>query len=805
MTHTSALLVSLRSWAGLLLFVSATGCQDGVVVLGEHDGTDGGSGGANTDSSGGSNDTDCDGACDPDFAVSELWAVNLGGSQVMLPAAELCDGPTCPVDAEPPTDGVPCSQTEAALESPLGAEEFCRLSAALLVTELQVRFATPVLRESFEEVRSQLGADVEEPYLWHADVVELRGPGTAFRGDYHPGSVGEPNTISSVFNESCAARLTEQGTPWTDAELEALCMGTWNDGGEVRPLRMDPQMTFAPRSGVLTWTSGVSCATGEDSDSCCSSCDYALGPAVARYGVRGDGERRRWGQDALECDPAADVLSECRDLQLHVDRRDELDYVYAWDGEPQAWSLPRYDKLRETHPDARPPGLEVAGVSCSESVECEEGQSCIGTDGAGRACQDGDDCEARTCRAEWFATCAPGPGQGHFCMDRRFDARAASACWIATEDFEHGQAGDRLALCNTDYDSELTDSECCDPGLGGGASCDPFEQPNLRPVPRYDRDPSLGVEGSCACEAGEPAECDPVIERWCDAPVGGASDPAPPSAVGDYAVPLVEVSGGVRWEAEEQALSIRIEHLGNVSRAQTESCADSQRLVGARSAADGWIAHERFSTSLNADHDLAVCSGSRYALVFAESDRDHHVRSEAGGTLDGRSSFVLETAQFRMVERSGSPTDNLRIHACETFSLHLTNSIDPGPANLRKIEIRQGSIEGPRVAGGSDCDPAASAEDIVDGAIPCLTFDLEPGVAWQVRFFLDEQVHGQVLQPGVRYHVVLPGLDSIAQLNDQAAYAAALHDVCGMPLILGTTDAQRALSEFSFQVDDPCQ
>jgi len=805
-----------RSLTGALMLLPALGCVKGEGLLGDYTDTDtgtatdtGADATAGVDSSG-TTGPGCVEDCDPDFAVSYLMGPNFALRDVALLGDATCEGANCPAAVSPVgVDGTPimgCPALEEASESPLGVEEYCRLAPVWLAVVLDVGFATAVERSSFEELRPRPDAPtLEEPYLWHAEVVELHGPGSAFRGNYEDGQLEEPARVTEVFNETCAARLTAEGIAWTPQQLETLCVGTWDDGGVLRPLRLDPAMVLTPTEGKLS-TQGSSCdRPSSGPDTCCSSCDWLLGPAVARYGVDGGARRSLTEGTAIACDPDGDPLVDCRDLVLAVERDAESSYTYAWDGAAQAWPLPRYDKLRETHPDDRPAGLEAVGAACTNASGCAEGQQCIGTNPAGDACSTGTDCTDRTCQAEWFGGCQITAGGVASCVDLRFDANGVGACLAANADFEAGGVGDRLVLCDANADGQLSESECCDPALGGSAGCDPFEQPELVELPRYDRNLSLvGTEGTCACEEGQPAVCSEVVDAWCEAPVGSASDPGPASPAGHYALPLVTRTGGVRWDEEQQTMGLRLATAGSEPRAYTEACAEARGRIEGRSAADTWMANVSFLPELIANHDLALCSGSSYRLVFAESDAAQHVRSAGQGTLDGRSEHVFETPQLRVVPGSLFPTDNLDIKSCDSFSIQLSNRYDASESNLRKLELREGAVDGPRVAGGLDCDPLADAMEIAAGAIPCLTTDVVEDYLGTLGFSIDEEIHGPVLQPGSTYFVVLPGLADIEQMSDAEAYASAFHDVCGMPLVVGDTPEVLALWEHGFTIDGSC-
>jgi hypothetical protein len=767
------------------------------------------------DDSGSGSGPTCTEDCEPGFAISHFRGPNFASQGISRLSPSTCVGPSCPASVSPvdPRDGMAieeCLQTAEAQSSPVGPEEHCRIAPYSLANRIEFGFTTPVDRSSFEELRPRIDKYpidglTTEPYRWYPDVATVHGPGTALRGDYH--FDGDQRTwITNVINETCAERLTALGVAWTPETLEAQCVGTWDDDGVLRPLKMAPSMVFTAYDGILSHHDGISCESPDaGQDTCCSSCDRLTGPQVARYGVDGAGARRNANEGtAIACDPAGDALVECRDLALAVERDPGFEYIYAWDGAEQSWSLPRYDKLRETHPEDRPAGLED-GVACSDVGDCELGQDCIGTNAAGDACHAGADCEARTCRPEWFGDCRATAG-GSFCVDRRFDDQGAGACLTATADFAHGDAGDRLSLCDTNDDGLTSAAECCDPALGGAAGCDPFYQPSLAAVARYDRDPIEPIAASCVCEEGQPAECADVVDGWCEAPLGSESGPYPASSAGAYAVPAVTRPGGVRWDEGRELFQFHTANEGEISRAGTEACAELHQLIGGRTAADGWLANVGGGepAELLEDHDLALCSGSSYRFVLAESDAEHHVRSAAGETLDGRAEHVLETPQFRVSPVPLSPSPNSEEYtSCSSYWVSLSNAYDPSETNVRKLEVRESAPDGPRVAGGPGCDPEASPGEVAMGAIPCLGIDYV-GTSHSLIFHVDESIHGQVFQTGTTYYVVLPGLADIAQMADAQAYAAAFHDVCGMPLVVGDTPEQLALTELSFTVDAGC-
>jgi len=778
-SHASSLL-------GALLLALGSACTPDV-TLGEYGDTDGGSGSEGGETSGSSGEAQCEGNCDPDFAVVVVQGLNADWEPIDHLAIPLCEDEDCP-NVPPEGFSIPaCRDRAEAMASALGREEYCRFAAGGLVDRLGFVFSSALERGSFEVVRPDPQNEaVDQAYFWFADVVEVAGPGTAYRGRYI-----EDGRFGSVFNEACAERLSATGAPPTEAEIEAACLGTWNDGGVTRPLRMRPAMTFHPVEGELSTTQGNSCATPDAGpDTCCSACDLALGPHIARYGVDGSGQRRSSDAGtAIACGLSEDPLVACRDLVFDVTRGDAATFEYAWGGETQSWPLPLPDKLRETHPDDRPAGLVPAGVDCEENLECPSGQACYGTLPDGSACSQGSQCTDRTCQPEWFGTCEDVAGDSA-CVDRRFDDRGAGACFTSANDPSW-----RLSNCDSNEDGALAPFECCIESLGGAPGCDPLDQPGIVPVAHYDREPGLSSVAACVCEDGQEGSCAEAVVAWCEPPIGEGTEPGPASPAGGFAVPLLQRLGGVRIGETANALELKLANIGDLGRAQAETCAESRGRVGARSAADGWTAWSYVTPELREDHDLAMCSGSTYTLTFARSDAPHQVRSDQGGVLDGRATFVLETAQFRVVPGSAFPTDNLRIGSCDALSLRLTNVPDLGPLNLGKLALHEGAADGPRVAGGEGCSPDATAEEVAAGTIPCLDVGY---VAPDLSFGVDESIHGQVLVPGTTYVVVFPALDDVAQLADPDLYAAAFHDACGMPLIASPA------AEASFTIDESC-
>ena len=127
-------------------------------------------------------------------------------------------------------------------------------------------------------------------------------------------------------------------------------------------------------------------------------------------------------------------------------RGDEIrSFEYDWMGARTRFHVPLQDKLRETHPDDRPKGLEQGTVPCTTNEDCTSetkgnllGMECVGTDGAGKACSQGDDCENKRCLAEWFGDCradAVTTGEGGYCVDKRWSGAGVAGCFTATKSF----------------------------------------------------------------------------------------------------------------------------------------------------------------------------------------------------------------------------------------------------------------------------------------------------------------------------------------------------------------------------------
>lgn len=766
--------------------------------------------------------TECEAGCeDHDFDLEHISMANYAGVQVHL-LSPPCIGPTCPTPLTTGTYGtdpiVPCVETPQALGSPRGPEAFCRLAPWTINFGLELGFTEPPDPDSITEYRASVANPGEdEPYVWHDGIVELHGPTTAFNGRWDDPPGLDTPAIVSPRNLTCIANLEALGIAYDRDDLATACAATYDDDGTIRPLRMQTEGVIRPTRGRLESRS-LSCDTpARGPDTCCSACDHELSVAVAKYGVAENGARLSPNDgNAIACDPNADRFEQCRDFRASVDRSNEVvRHRYEWDGCLTDWGLPLYDRIRETHPDDRPDDLEIVGDACADSGDCGEGHECIGTDAGGDACSGGGGCEDMRCRPEWFVTCRDNPESvlgGSYCIDRRFREEAAGACYQSISAFEGAGVdhppGTRLAVCDADGDGDVSAMECCQDSLGNEDECDPFFQTAVTPVDRHDRNPMYPMLGQCVCEDGQPGTCDALIDAVCEPPIGAGTDPGGASSPGEYAHRTVSRVGGTRYSEELDGFELRFAHLGSLERGLTEACAESRALIDGPNPGEAWLAHDSFIPSLDANYDLAMCSGSTYELVFAGPDDPEHLASAAGDTLAGKQRYVIETSDLLVMPGSGFPTDNLIINACDSLSIRVTNKYDLSTDNLRKpslwlVEDVGGEpVATTRVAGGRDCDPEATPAEVAMGAIPCLVVDVENAFIGELELRLDPDVFPDLLAVGQRYRVVLPGLDDPADIADPDAYVEAFHDACGMPLITGDLPEPEYVYEVT--VDSAC-
>ncbi|MBV1856772.1 MAG: thrombospondin type 3 repeat-containing protein, partial [Nannocystaceae bacterium] len=464
--------------------------------------------------------------------------------------------------------------------------------------------------------------------------------------------------------------------------------------------------------------------------------------------------------DADDAGLVIDRYARCSDFISSVDRGDEEQrWEYLWCRpdtagpdcplEVQAFRVPLFDKLRETHPDLRPAGMENHTSKCRDSDECGTvhslpGTDCIGTHvDTGAAClaeayEDGA-CEAAVCRAEWVVDCVrdeitTGADTG-YCVDRRFDASGGSACMTATSAVENeavyggvGPRGAGLSDCSADGDGcaqrgagsklaftdwnenrNLTAQEACQGSLYGpsragedGFACDPYYQSNLAPLPLYERDRNLPSHARrCICpnsgsvefnrDALEADGCVQAVQRGCYDTQGALVE----GRAGRYAVKFASPGpgtrpGGIVYDPALKGFDWRPADVGGVPRADVEECAEGARQLGTLNRHDGWRARDNNAVESFEDFDRAMCSGQTYDIVFNPqntADNPSHIVDKAGNTLVGKSVYTFETAQFHVVPESGSPKDSLRIGACDDFALRFSNKYDASPENLSKLQL----------------------------------------------------------------------------------------------------------------------
>jgi len=279
-------------------------------------------------------------------------------------------------------------------------------------------------------------------------------------------------------------------------------------GGSNKPIKMrleegdgSSPLTKA-RSGQTTWK-GFECATPDEGpDTCCTVCDYELSVNVAKYGLTAPWNEplepapdqinelkdefnglkvRAGGAIACTSDGTGNKYTECAGFEPGVFRADQeatfATYTYEWGGEVSQHKLPRYDKVRETHPDDRPAGVEQMNIFCDSTNDCPgtgqpRGLECIGEDTNGDACEMGSaGCSNGRCRQEWFVTCRADPnttGDQGFCVDKRFKDSGAGACYTVDTDvtvetaegpYQARANRDKLSVCDTNENNALNASE----------------------------------------------------------------------------------------------------------------------------------------------------------------------------------------------------------------------------------------------------------------------------------------------------------------------------------------------------------
>jgi hypothetical protein len=684
-------------------------------------------------------DTDC-GICDPDNLILEsISGVNYASKKIHV-LGPTCKGDNCPGSIDKGSYFVeeigPCEQSEEALASPRGPEEYCRISPLVVAFGVEFIFNNLLDATSIELVRKRPDQPkLFEVYDWKTDVIDIVGPTTRYNGDFVKGGSEEPDLVTRLINLACIDNLADAGIPF-DASSYAdprtnPCNTTQQVDGDIWPVKMRRGTDDAKLVSFRgLWTSGSNgCDTPQEGyDSCCSECDYILSTQIAKYGVDESGNSRT-PENAITCDAElGDELTACRDFIIDADRSDEeFNYKYFWSCAPgeegceaEEFKLPWYDKIRETHPDDRPAHLEKFISKCTKSQDCGDsvhgldGTLCIGETPDGAACEpsaDNPDCTGGTCRAQWMVDCRANPdttgGEQGYCVDRRFSDAGAGACFFVDGEEFTGQCDDegqncktynkgnsandrtQLAACNSEAnDTVLTAAECCQASLGAdsdGAECDPFYQSAVEEVPRYNRNENLPeATRDCLCsDADQKPECKAIVDASCRDENGDIR----PDRAGEYAVMFIERRGGVVYDPAIKGVEWRPADLGGIPRADIESCAEGRGLIGKRNRHDGWRENDAFMPETFEDFDRAMCSGAEYTVTFGVPGDREFIVDKVGNSLEGKNEYTFETSQFHVIPNSGFPTDNLRIGACDDFGMRFSNKYDMSPENLRKLQL----------------------------------------------------------------------------------------------------------------------
>lgn len=524
---------------------------------------------------------------------------------------------------------------------------------------------------------------------------------------------------------------------------------------------------------------------------------------------------------------------------------------------------------RPAHLEKQAPSCTSTSQCRSEAGHDLPGTDCVGRTAEGQACNpevDPEGCTGGTCVAEWFVTCRSNPDtlgdpdpatteviEG-FCTDQRFSDAGAPACLLAGASFdalcdEEGRcqtapAGQPLAYCDHNEDGTIVASECCQDSLQSGfdednvaQGCDPYYQ-NVTATHVYHRNDTLPEQTrDCVCvpdrsygelrdlvaDDGENEGLERRYGTWdsCAEPwrVGcfdaaefaqsGDDTNVRPERVNQYAVKFVSRVGGVVYDPAIKGFEWRPADVGGVPRADIEACAEGRGLIDDRNRIDGWRANDAFAPENVEDYDRGLCSGSEYTVSFAvPADGGQFIQDKVGNTLAGKATYRFETPDFHIEPGSGFPSDNLRIGACNDFSIRFSNKYDMSPENLGKLEMWR--IDPARsypddfeelVAGGLACARTQEELDANDDLVPCLTVDIANQAIGEVGVEIDPTVFGPVLTTGGTYRLWVPGLQSRADMSDATAYRAAFWDVCGMPLITG--GASEADFLYDFTVDQP--
>ena len=379
--------------------------------------------------------------------------------------------------------------------------------------------------------------------------------------------------------------------------------------------------------------------------------------------------------------------------------------------------------------------------------------------------------------------------------------------------------------------------------------CDPFYQSNLFRTELYQRDENLPAPSrACICpsddtidlyrsrvEDSDESICIEPAANGCYDSNGNVID----ERIGEYAVKFVSRFGGIVYDPAIKGFDWRPADLGGVPRADIENCAENNtdRLVAPLNRHDGWRAADTFTPENFENFDRAMCSGQEYTVVFNEPGNDDNpafVIDKADNTLAGKSVYTFETAQFHVQPDSGFPTDNLRIGACDEFSLNFSNKYDSSPENLAKLQLFRVSCTGTGedevceltspdpacdsanpppgaccetapVAGGSACyETQPELQAAIDGgnscAAPCMTIDIEDQFIGKVKVQVDPIEFGQFLEVSQTYRLLAPTAGTVDEaFGNDDIYKAVFWDACGMPLV--AQDAEPYA--YDFTIDTP--
>ncbi|MBZ5710323.1 thrombospondin type 3 repeat-containing protein [Nannocystis pusilla] len=848
--------------------------------------------GASAALSGCVSDPDC-GVCDPENLILETVAgVNYAGKVVKLLGPE-CEGSDCPGEIK---NGnyfvekvIPCRETEDAMEAARGSEEWCKVSPLIVNDGLQFIFNNLLDPQSVELVRkSPINPQLFEVYDWKTRIVHLEGPIARYNGDYRPGTQTQPDQLTRLVSLSCIDNLNEKGQSFNNESIaDGTCDGLFQDTKSKKtiPLKMRMGQEIKTWAGENDGRSAVqSCGAPQDGvDTCCDACDYELSVNVAKYGVNAKLSETATAKfeellspnagTALTCDVMGDKFRDCRGFVTHVDRSQEVrKFSYDWNGDgkvdpgSETFRVPLQDKLRETHPDDRPEGVEQKTVPCETDEDCTAkpspnlpGTNCVGTkDGA--ACSGSDpECTDKRCVAEWFVECRAETnttGETGFCVDKRWNGTGVAACYqtdvpypicldetcSATDMESPGKAkGRRFAFADSDVSQTISRLEGCRSELNNNNGvpefCDPFFQPGVTSTDRYDRKETLpSTSRSCICEEDPAPGCDDIVAKLCHKD----GDPAKPlieEKIGQYAQKFVRRQGGVIYDPAIKGVLFLPADLGGMPRSFAEACsAGKQKGAGALNIKDGWRANDSVFVENFENFDRAMCSSSEYKIVFSEPEPGNalqYIRDKVGNTLAGKSSYVIHTPDFHVIPGSGFPTNNLRIGACDEFELRFSNKYDMSPSNVEKLQIielggtEEEPVEGKVIAGGPGCAKTQEDLDAGNGSVPCLAVNVRDQEIGAIRVEIDAKEFGAILQPStssnpVRYRLKVPGLTLAegedvyeAMKNRPADYATAFWDACGMPLVLSMPklDGEGNLSGkgkaakpdfwYDFEIDSP--